>query len=218
MRKSLLLAATAAATAMLVMVPAAALGAAAPHHVLTTGKVGGPNVKVGAVLRAGLKAGTVLTFSSTIANLKCTKSTVTSKVTANPARPGTATESVTAETVSGCKAVNPPVPVTSVTVTVTKLPYRSTVSDARGFPVTVFGSSATIKIVATGVGTIICKYSARTIKGKASNTGSLISFSKQVFNKAAGSNAFCPAKGALTVTYGPVVDLSVTGHPHVFVN
>lgn len=24
----------------------------------------------------------------------------------------------------------------------------------------------------------------------------------------------CPAKGALTVTYGPVVDLSVTGHPH----
>ena len=55
-------------------------------------------------------------------------------------------------------------------------------------------------------------------KGHASNTGSLISFSKQVFTRAAGSNGFCPPTGALTVTYGPVVDLSVTGHPHVFVN
>jgi hypothetical protein len=212
------MAAASAATAMLVLAPAAGALAAPVHDVLTTVKVGGPNVKVGAVLRSGLKVGTALTFSSTIANLRCTKSTVTSKVTANPARPGTATESVTAETVSGCKAVRPPVAVTSVTVTVTKLPYRSTVSDARGFPVTVFGPSATIKIVTTMFGTITCKYSARTIKGKASNTGSLISFSNQVFNKAAGSNRACPAKGALTVTYGPVVDLSVTGHPHVFVN
>lgn len=218
MRKSLLLAATAAASAMLVLAPAAGALAAPAHDVLTTVKVGGPNVKVGAVLSSSLKAGTVLVFSSTIANLKCTKSTVTSKVTANPARPGAAAESITAETVSGCKAVNPPVPVTSVTVTVTKLPYRSTVSDATGFPVTVFGPSATIKIVTTRFGTIICKYSARTIKGKASNTGSLISFSKQVFTRATGSNGACPATGALTVTYGPVVDLSVTGHPHVFVN
>jgi hypothetical protein len=217
MRKPLLLAATAATTAVLVMSPLAT-AFAATHDVLSTGKVGGPNVKVGAVLTAGLKTGTVLTFSSTLATLKCTKSTVTSKVTANPGRPGTATESLTAETVSGCKALNPPVPVTSVTVTVTKLPYRSTVSDAKGDPVTVSGPSATIKIVTAHSGTFTCKYSATKIRGSASNTGSLISFSKQAFSKAAGSNLVCPATGTLTVTYGPVVDTSVAGHPHVFVN
>jgi len=214
------MAATAAASAMLVMVPAAAaLGAAAPHHVLTTGKVGGANVKVGAVLQASLKPRTVLVFASvsgTAISLKCTKSTITSKVTANPVRPGTAVQSLTKETVTGCKASTNLV--TSVTVTVTKLPSKVTTSDARGFPVTVFGPSATLKIVTTVIGTITCKYSARTIKGHASNIGSLISFSKQVFNRAAGSNGACPAKGALTVTYGPVVDLSVLHHPHVFVN
>jgi hypothetical protein len=219
MRKPLLLAATAAATAMLVLAPAAAALAAPAHDVLTTGKVGGPNVKVKAVLQASLKARTVLVFSSvtgTAITLKCTKSTITSKVTVNPARPGTAVQSLTGETVTGCKANT--TLVKSVTVTVTKLPNKVTTSDAKGNPVTVFGPSATLKIVTTVIGTITCHYSAKTIKGNASNTGSLISFSKQVFNRAAGSNTNCPTKGALTATYGPVVDLSVAGHPHVFVN
>jgi hypothetical protein len=208
-----------AATGMLVLAPAAGALAAPVHDVLTTVKVGGPNVKVNAVLQASLKPRTVLVFaavSGTPISLKCTKSTITSKVTANPARPGTAVQSLTKETVTGCKANTNLV--TSVTVTVTKLPNKVTTSDARGFPVTVFGPSASLKIVTTVIGTITCKYSARTIKGSASNTGSLISFSKQVFTRAAGSNGACPTKGALTVTYGPVVDLSVTGHPHVFVN
>jgi hypothetical protein len=219
MRKSLLLTATAAATAMLVLAPAAGALAAPVHDVLTTGKVGGANVKVKDVLQAGLKAKTVLVFSSvsgTAISLKCAKSTITSKVTANPARPGTAVQSLTGETVTGCKAST--TLVRSVTVTVTKLPNRTTIGDARGNPVTVFGPSATLKIVTTVVGTLTCKYTATKISGKASNTGSLISFSKQVFTRAAGSNGFCPAKGALTATYGPVLDLSVRGHPHVFVN
>jgi hypothetical protein len=219
MRKSMLLAGTAAATAMLVLGPTASALAAPTHDVLTTVKVGGPNVKVKDVLQAGLKAKTVLVFSSvsgTAISLKCTKSTITSKVTTNPRRPGTAVQSLTGDTVTGCKANT--TLVKSVTVTVTKLPNKITTSDAKGNPVTVFGPSARLKIVTTIIGTITCNYSAKTIKGHASNTGSLISFSKQVFNRAAGSNSNCPAKGALTVTYGPVVDLSVKGHPHVFVN
>ena len=220
MRKSLLLAATLAASATLVLAPAGAALAATPHDVLTTVRVGGPNVKVKDVLQASLKARTVLTFSQVgVARpitLTCARSTITSKVTLNPAKPGTAVQSLTGETVTACKANT--TLVRSVTVTVTKLPNKVTTSDARGFPVTVFGPSATLKIVTTIAGTLICNFSARTIKGSASNTGSLISFVKQVFIKAAGSNGLCPAKGALTVTYGPVVDLSVAGHPHVFVN
>jgi hypothetical protein len=225
MRKSLLLAATLAASAMLVLAPAGSALAAGKTDVLTTVKVGGPNVKVKDVLQSSLKPRTVLVFAQVgVArpiSLKCAKSTITSKVTANPVKPGTAVESVTGDTVTACKANTPLV--VSVTVTATKLPYKSTVSDARGFPVTVFAPAATLHIVpapSTKIKPFNCNYSAKTIKGNASNTGSLISFSKQIFNLvAAGSNTIlCPKTGALTVTYGPVVDLSVARHPHVFVN
>src|SRR5260221_9637244 len=149
MRKSLLLAATAAASAMLVLAPTAS-AFAATHDVLTTVKVGGPNVKVKDVLRTGLKAKTVLVFASvsgTPISLKCTASTITGKVTANPAAPGTAVESLTGETVTGCKA-NTTLG-KSVTVTATKLPNKATIRGAKGFPVTVIGPSATRKIVTT---------------------------------------------------------------------
>jgi hypothetical protein len=217
MRKSLLMAA-AAASAMLVMAPAAAaLAAPAPHHVLTIRRVGGPNVAVRAVLQAGLKPRTVLTFSQVGGTLKitCARSTFTSRVVANPVRPGTAVLSLTGQTFAGCRANSTAVHrVLSITV---RVPDRTTISDARGFPVTVFAPRATIKL-STIVGNITCVYSARRIGGHASNVGSLISFLRQVFNRAAGSNGLCPARGALTATYGPVVDMSVLGHPHVFVN
>jgi len=223
MRKSLFLAAALAASAMLVLAPAGAALAAGKTDVLTTVKVGGPNVKATAVLQSGLKARTVLTFSQVgVAkpiSLTCTKSTITSKVTANPPKPGMAVELITGETVTGCKANTPLVK--TVTVTATKLPDKVTVSDAKGFPVTVSGPSATLKIVpapSTKLKPFSCFYAAKTIKGNASNTGSLISFKKQIFTLQKGSGIFCPKNGALTVTYGPVVDLSVVGHPHVFVN
>src|SRR5215472_9610761 len=106
MRKSLLMAA-AAASAMLALAPAAeALAAPAPHHVLTIRRVGGPNVAVRAVLQAGLKPRTVLTFSQVGGTLKitCARSTFTSRVVANPARPGTAVLSLTRQTFAGCRA------------------------------------------------------------------------------------------------------------------
>jgi hypothetical protein len=103
--------------------------------------------------------------------------------------------------------------VLSITV---RVPDRTTISDARGHPVTVFRPSATIKL-STTIGPLTCSYSARRISGHFSNVGSLVSFSRQVLNRSGGST-LCPARGALTATYGPVVDMSVIGHPHVFVN
>ena len=223
MRKSLLLAATLAASAMLVLAPAGAALAAPRSDVLTTVKVGGPNVKARDVLQAGLKARTVLRFTQVgVAHpisLTCARSTFTSKVTANPPHPGTAVMLLTGQTVTACRANT--TLVRSVTVTVTKLPRKVTISDARGFPVTVFGPTAVLRIVpapSTKIKPFSCIYSARTIKGNASNIGSLISFKKQVFTVQKGSGILCPKQGALTVTYGPVVDLSVVHHPRVFVN
>lgn len=224
MRKSLLLAATLAASAMLVLAPAGSALAAGKTDVLTTVKVGGHNVKVKDVLQTGLKPRTVLVFTQIgVAHpisLKCAKSTITSKVVANPVKPGTAVESITGETVTACKANT--TLVQSVTVKATKLPYKVTASDAKGFPVTVFAPAAILHIVpapSTKLKPFNCIFTAKTIKGSFSNTGSLTSFSKQVFTlQKTGSGIFCPAKGALTATYGPVVDLSVVGHPHVFVN
>src|SRR5947209_14459244 len=95
---------------------AAALGlaaafAAAPAasadavDVLTTGSVGGANVTVGDVLQAGLTSGTTATFlDANGKGVTCTTATFTASVTANPAAPGAATESVTNLTFSGCKS------------------------------------------------------------------------------------------------------------------
>ena len=216
MRKPLLLAATAAATAMLVL-SSAAPALAATHDVLTTGKVGGPNVAVHAVVKAGLKAGTMAAFvkPGTTIGVRCKMSAVTGNVTANPPRPGTAVVSVTVDTFAGC---TPSIPgVTRVlSLTSRDLPYRTTVSDAKGFPVTVVKTSSMIRLMTVG-GPITCIYSAAKISGHASNTGQTVSFSNQVLTRSGGSG-LCLARVEFSATYGPVTDNSETGHPHVFVN
>ena len=205
----------AAATALLAALPATA--SAATHHVLTTKKVGGPNVAVGATLKASLKKGTKATFYSpgTTTGVTCGKSSLTSKVTKNPAAPGTATESLTAQTFSSCT--------TNITgansvksVKVLNLPYATTVSDASGNPVTVSKPSTRLSLN-TVIGVVTCTYSAATIHGKASNTGNLITFKNQLFTLSSGSSA-CPASGDFSAKFGPVKDTSVSGSPAVFVN
>lgn len=213
MRKGVLTAA--AATAMLAAFPVAA--SAATHHVLTTKKVGGANVAVGATLKASLKSGTKATFyePGTKTGVTCSKSSFTSKVTKNPAAPGTATESLTAQTLGGCKTnINGATSVKSVKVL--KLPYTATVSDSAGDPVTVskLSTKLTLKTV---IGVVSCTYGAASIKGKASNTGNLITFKNQVFTLSSGSSA-CPASGDFSATFGPVKDTSASGSPAVFVN
>ena len=90
---------------------------------------------VGATLKAPLKAGTKATFYSpgTTTGVTCGKSSLTSKVTKNPAAPGTATESLTAQTFSSC-TTNIAGSTSVKSVKVLNLPYATTVSDASGNP------------------------------------------------------------------------------------
>jgi|SRR5215472_571068 len=225
MRKFVPVAAAIAASAAVVALPTTLAYAAAPVHVLTINKVGGPAVKVNAVLKSGLKPKTKAVFtlgSGSSVKLTCKSSTFSSTVKTNPVKPGSATESLTAISTSKCTFSG----ITGVTFKSIKslnLPYKVSVSDAAGFPTTISGQSKTKPIkftvkVAAGTNVITCNYKAATVKGKASNTGNTIAFSKQKFSKASGSNALCVAPAFFSATFGPVKDSSVMGLPKVFVN
>jgi hypothetical protein len=214
--RRLILGAIGAAAAIVVMTPMAA--SAATTDVLTVTKVGGTNVAVGAKLSASLKSGTKAVFSDgTAGSVSCATSTVAESVTANPAKPGTATLSVTGISLSKCTATISGIAVTVKKVTDYKPPFKGTVSDATGFPVTVTKPGFTVVASADGV-TVTCTYTAASITGAASNTGSAVAFTDQAFKVVSGSNSLCPSGGDLTVTYAPVKDKSVTGSPKVFVN
>jgi len=223
-RKYLYLAAVAASAAAVVL---PATSASAAGHVLTINRTGGAAVKTGAVLKSGLATGKSAVFSlvsgTTTETLTCKSASFSAKVTANPAKPGKATESVTAEKFGKCTTNVAGVTVNSIKVN--NLPYKASVSDAAGFPVTVSGASAskpvqvTVTVSVQGIpNPITCSVKASTVKGHASNTGSTITFSKQKFTGASGGNALCPSSATFSVTFGPVVDSSVTGSPKVFVN
>src|SRR6266851_3981549 len=142
MRKFVPVVAAIAASAAVVAVPATLAAAAAPAHVLTINKVGGPAVRAGAVLKAGLKKGTKAVFSLGNGSVKltCKSSKVSATVRANPVKPGTATESLTAITTAKCTFSG----ITGVTfksIKAKNLPYKAKVSDATGFPVTVSGQT-----------------------------------------------------------------------------
>ena len=103
MRRYLYLAGAAATT--LIIVLSAGPAWARTVDVLTTGKVGGTNVAVGDILKASLASGTSSTFfksATSTTGVKCSKSSFSAKVTANPAKPGTAKESLTSQTFSSC--------------------------------------------------------------------------------------------------------------------
>jgi hypothetical protein len=208
-----------AAAALVAALPATAAEAASVH-VLTTGKVGGPAVAPGAVLKASLTKRTNAVFATTLGKLTCTKSTFTAKVVTNPVKPGTATESITAETFSSCV-----ISVRGATIkssSIGNLPYNGTVSDAKGNPVKISGRtkakplllSITVKF---GTSTFSCSVKAASISGTWTNKGNATVFVKQKFTKAAGGT-FCPASGTFSASYGPVTDSSVKGSPAVFVN
>jgi hypothetical protein len=215
--RRLILGAIGAAAAIVVMTPMLASAATTPH-VLTTTKVGGTNVAVGAKLSASLKTGTKAVFSEgTEGSVSCAKSSVAETVKTNPAKPGSATLSITGQTFSTCTASISGVTVTVKSVTAYKAPYAATVSDAKGLPVTVTKPGAVIVVSALGE-TITCTYQAASIKGVSDNTGSSVTFTDQAFKLVTGSSSLCPSTGDLTVAYAPVEDTSVKGDPHVFVN
>jgi hypothetical protein len=224
-RKYLYLATAAASVAVLAAPLAASATSTTGGHVLTVGKAGGNAVKTGAVLKASLAKGTAAVFSmgsgSAQEKLTCKSATFTAKVTANPARPGKATESLTAQTISKCSTN-----VMGLTVKkagASNLPYKVTVSDAKGHPVTVAGTKKTkpVKLFATASfdgHAFTCTYKATSLKATSSNKGNSIAFSKQKFTKLPSSNGLCPASALFSATFGPVKDTSVKGNPAVFVN
>lgn len=224
MRKYLYVAVAAASAAVLAAPIVADAAPAAHSHVLTIRKVGGAAVKVGAKLQASLVKNTsavfVLTGSINL-TIKCNASSFTARVIKNPVGPGKATESITAESIGKCK-----INFQGATVKNTKalnLPYNSTVSDKKGFPVTVSGRNKTKPLALTATASlngasITCTYKTASVAGAASNKGSTITLIKQKLKVAAGSNPLCPANAAFSAKYGPVKDTSVPRSPAVFVN
>jgi hypothetical protein len=227
MRTRLLTASAALAALLLPMSVMTAANAApaarARVDVLTIGKVGGRNVATKAILKAGLSGKSAASFVSGKFKLTCKGSTFTAKVTKNPAKPGIAKESLTAQTFSKC-STNATNLVSSVTVKVNKLPYTTTIND-KGDHVTVTGPTTTVTAKLTalaGGGTATCVFHASKIIGIASNKHQTIAFSKQKFTLVkSASSGICSSvlsSGEFYATYGPVVDKSVKGSPHVFVN
>jgi hypothetical protein len=214
MRKLLLPAAAAAITLAVLPMMAAS---AATHSVLTISKVGGPNVKVGAILKASLAGTNKAVFSTgTGKNVTCKKVTFTDKVTKNPAKPGTAMEKLTNQTFARCTEAGISGATGVKSVKLNKLPYTTTIKDSKGDPVTVFGTNTTITLN-TSLGPLSCTYKAKTTTGHASNATQTISFSGQKFSLLSGPGE-CPKSGTFSAKFGPVRDTSVKGSPHVFVN
>jgi hypothetical protein len=219
----------AAATAAVLLMGSPALAdddpaPAADINVLTVGSAGGANVAVGDVLSASVAAGTTADFATAsggTTGIKCAESTFTATVVDNPVAPGVATESTTDQTFSSCKANI--FGVTGVTsVVVNNVPFATTV-DSAAAAVSVTGTEeapiqTTLKLK-TILGSVTCVYraDAGAISGVAGVTESSISFANQKFNKFSGPIT-CPSNGYFTASYSPVLDISVTDSPAVFVN
>lgn len=206
--------------APVVAVALSATPAFAAGHVLTVGKAGGTAVKTNAVLKAGLVKGTSAVFSLGSEKLTCKTASFSAKVTANPAKGGTATESVTAQSFGKCTVNVSGVTVKSIKVS--NLPFKASVKDSSGDPVKVSGSSGSKPIMITVTvefagNPITCAVKAASVGGHASNTGNKITFTKQKFANATTGNPLC-GSGVLTLAFGPVTDSSVHGNPAVFVN
>ncbi len=224
MRKYLYLAMTAASVAALAAPAAAAAATSASGHVLTIGRAGGKAVAAKAVLKAGLAKGTTAVFSlgkgKSAETLTCKSAGFSATVVSNPAKPGKATESQTAQTVGNCTVNKKGIVIKGVKAL--NLPYKVTVSDSKGDPVTVTGSKKgkPIELAATaaaGSFKVTCTYKIGTLKASASNKGNTITITNQEFFYVSGG-IFCPAKANFSAKFGPVTDSSVKKGPAVFVN
>ncbi|MFI6129372.1 Tat pathway signal sequence domain protein [Micromonospora sp. NPDC051141] len=191
--------------------------------VLTYPTAAGTAVSVNDVIQASLKTGTNATFYSSASGttgVKCAASAFSAKVLSNPTAPGTATESLTAQSFTSCTSNI--IGTTGVqSVTVNNLPYATSVTS--GGVVTISGTS-TAPIQSTVVlnsllGPITCVYRTSTNKltGVASNATNSIAFTNQTLTKFSGTS-LCFSTAYFTATYSPVRDTSKTGSPAVFVN
>ncbi|MGW1778127.1 Tat pathway signal sequence domain protein [Streptomyces sp. NPDC002143] len=203
-RTLLALAGTVAALSLTAVSPASAAGA-----VLTTAS---GDVAVGDVLNASLASGTTATLYNSAtgtSGISCATSGFTATVTDNPAAPGTATESLTAQTFSNC--TSNVLGVTGVTsITVNNLPWATTVASDGTVTVTAPSGSAvqTTVVLRTLLGSVTCVYQAPSgLVGTASNTDNSIAFANQAFTRSSGST-LCPAAGYFTAKYAPVTNVA----------
>ncbi|HKT05748.1 MAG TPA: Tat pathway signal sequence domain protein [Rugosimonospora sp.] len=219
MRRHILLGAAVVA-ALIAALPPAAYADATP--VLTSGSPAGTAVADGDILSASLASGTHATFYSSAtgtSGVTCTSSSFTATVTDNPAAPGVATESLTAQTFANCSS-NVFGTTSIKSVTVNGLPFTATVDDSAG-ALTVTGSPVqTTVVVGTILGTVTCVYEAvnDTVTGTAATDGtSSVTFANQQFVKTSGS-VLCFNNAFFSATYSPVTDTSQDGSPTVYVN
>ncbi|MBQ1043523.1 MULTISPECIES: Tat pathway signal sequence domain protein [unclassified Micromonospora] len=217
-----------AALALLTSLVGAAPATAAPttslaSNVLTYPTVAGTAVSVGDVIQASLRSGTNATFYSSTSGttgIKCAASSFSAKVLTNPTAPGTATESLTAQSFTSCTTnVFGTTGVQSVTVN--NLPYTTSVTSAG--VVTISGTAAapiqSTVVLNSLLGAITCVYrtSTNTLTGTASNGTNSITFTNQALTKFSGPS-LCFGTAYFTASYSPVKDISKTGSPAVYVN
>jgi hypothetical protein len=207
-----------AAACAMVLAPGSVAFAASAHQaakkpVLTTGKVGGTAVKKGATIKASLAAKSAVTFSlGSIGSAKCTKSTISAKVTSNTS--SSAKLSLKTQTLSGCS-----VSVSGVTLSSVKavdLPYNVSVKPGGATTVSGTSSSKPVGLAATaslGSTSLTCVFTAKSVTAKASNKGNTISVSGAVLtlNKTLSGSSYstCSDVGTtakLSVKYGPLTD------------
>jgi hypothetical protein len=217
-----------AAAGVMVLAPgsvafAASAHQAAKHDVLTIKKVDGTAVRKGAKLTAGLAKGAKLSVSfGALGGASCTTSAITAKVKTNSTTK--ATLSLTGQTASKCTLTGEASGLgTLKSVTAVNLPANVTVKAAKGGgTVTVaesskskpFGLAASVDV--TGVGTLTCAFTAKTITAKAVNKSNSIEVSSVTLslNSKKSNSSECSAVGKtvkVSVTYGPLRDSSAKG-------
>ncbi|MGC5310096.1 Tat pathway signal sequence domain protein [Micromonospora zamorensis] len=217
------LAALALATGLVAATPASAdPSAALAGNVLTYPTAGGTAVAVNDVIQASLKTGTNATFynsTSGTTGIKCAASSFSAKVLTNPIAPGTATESLTAQSFGTCTTnVFGTTGVQSIALN--NLPYATSVTSAG--VVTISGTAAapvqSTVVLNSLLGAITCVYrtSTNSLTGTAVNTTNSITFTNQPFTKFSGPS-LCFGTAYFSATYSPVRD-STKGNAAVYVN
>lgn len=210
-------------TGLVAATPASAdPSAALAGNVLTYPTAGGTAVAVNDVIQASLKTGTNATFynsTSGTTGIKCAASSFSAKVLTNPTAPGTATESLTAQTFGTCTTnVFGTTGVQSITLN--NLPYATSVTSAGVVKLT--GTAAapiqSTVVLKSLLGTVNCVYrtSTNSLTGAAVNATNSITFTNQPFTKFSGS-ALCFNTAYFSATYSPVRD-STKGNAAVYVN
>ncbi|MFI6257147.1 Tat pathway signal sequence domain protein [Micromonospora zamorensis] len=210
-------------TGLVAATPASAdPSAALAGNVLTYPTAGGTAVAVNDVIQASLKTGTNATFynsTSGTTGIRCAASSFSAKVLTNPIAPGTATESLTAQSFGSCTTnVFGTTGVQSIALN--NLPYATSVTSAGVVKIT--GTTAapvqSTVVLNSLLGTITCVYrtSTNSLTGAAVNTTNSITFTNQPFTKFSGPS-LCFGTAYFSATYSPVRD-STKGNAAVYVN